>query len=466
MRQLSKKDMHGYQKTSVEHIVDNPFSALFLEMGLGKTVATLTAINYLIYQDLDIVNALVIAPKRVMDSVWDAEIEKWGHLKHLTIVKIMGTPKQRREALQKKADVHIIGRDNTAWLCGQYGGSMLPWDMLVIDELSSFKNPKSNRFKALRQVQPSFKRVVGLTGTPAPNGLIDLWSQIYLLDRGERLGKFISHFREQYFTPGHSKGHIVYKYNIIREGEQRIYDKIGDICMSMKAKDYLTLPGRIENVIDIRFDAKMQKLYDDFEEEQVLKLFESSEEGEEISAVNAAALSTKLLQFANGAIYDEDRNVHHIHDLKIDALKEIVEDANGRPVLVAYAFQHDRDRILESLKKYKPVLLKTDKDVRDWNAGKLQVMTMHPASGGHGLNLQSSGNIIVWFGLTWSLELYQQLNARLDRQGQKNVVVIHHLVSSKTLEQRVLKVLGGKEKTQNSLMEAVKAMKDKYISRR
>jgi len=459
---MVESDLHKYQKTAIQHVIDNPFSALFLEMGLGKSVSVLTAIKYLVYEDLDIVNALIIAPKRVADSVWDAEIEKWDHVKDLTIVKVIGSAKQRRAALQKKADIHIIGRDNTAWLCGQYGGSMLPWDMLVIDELSSFKNPKSNRFKALRNVQPSFKRVVGLTGTPAPNGLIDLWSQIYLLDRGERLGKFITHFRENYFRAGHSKGHIVYKYNLIKDGEQQIYDRIGDICMAMKAEDYLTLPGRIENIIDIRFDAKMQKQYDDFEEEQVLKLFEGQKEGEEISAVNAAALSTKLLQFANGAIYDEDRNVHHIHDLKIDALKEIVEDANGKSVLIAYAFQHDKDRILKALKKYNPKLLKTDQDVRDWNLGKIQVMTMHPASGGHGLNLQAGGSIIVWFGQTWSLELYQQLNARLDRQGQENVVVINKLVTSKTIDQRVVKVIDGKATKQDGLMVAVKALVDKY----
>ena len=492
---LTEKDMHQYQRTSVEHVVNNPSSALFLDMGLGKTVSTLTAINYLIYEDLDIENVLVIAPKRVMESVWDAEIEKWEHLQHLTVTKITGTPTQRKAALLEKTDIHIISRDNIAWLCGQYGGGMLPYDMMVIDELSSFKNPKSMRFKALRKVQPSFKRVVGLTGTPAPNGLIDLWAQIYLLDRGERLGKFISHYRDQFFRPGATNGAIVYNYRINKGGEEMIYDKIGDICMSMKAEDYLTLPGRIENVIEIKFDARLQKMYNDFEKDQVMLILEEAEqkrververetqerlarirEGEhpddipqvyegtaEITAANAAALSNKLLQFANGAIYDEDRNVHHIHDLKIDELKDIIEDANGKPVLVAYAYKHDLDRILKALKKYKPVQLKTDEHIRQWNRGEIQVMVMHPASGGHGLNLQAGGNMIVWFGQTWSLELYQQFNARLDRQGQKNKVIIHKLIVSKTIDQRVVKALGRKADTQDGLMAAVKSLVSKYL---
>ena len=457
---LKEKDMHGYQRTSEEHVINNPSSALFLDMGLGKTVSTLTAINKLMYEELDIENVLIIAPKRVMESVWDAEIEKWEHLKHLTITKIMGTPKQRKSALMEKTDIHIISRDNVAWLCGQYGGGMLPYDMLVIDELSSFKNPKSMRFKALRRVQPSFKRVVGLTGTPAPNGLIDLWAQVYLLDRGERLGKFVSHYRDHFFRPGAANGHIVYNYRINKGAEDQIYDKIGDICMSMKAEDYLTLPGRIENVIEVKFDEKLQQQYDDFEKDQVMLMLEADGE---ITAANAAALSNKLLQFANGAIYDEDRNVHQIHDLKIDELKEIIEDANGKPVLIAYAYQHDRDRIMAALKKYKPVQLKTQEHVKQWNRGEIQVMIMHPASGGHGLNLQENSNVIVWFGQTWSLELYQQFNARLDRQGQKEVVIIHHLVAASTIDQRVMKAIKGKAQTQDSLMEAVKAIKDKYF---
>lgn len=459
---LSKKDMHEYQLTSVDHIINNDHCALFLEMGLGKTVSTLTAANTLMYEELEISSVLVVAPKRVAESVWDAEIEKWKHLNHLTVSKISGSAKDRKKALQVKADIYTIGRDNIAWLCGQYGGSMLPFDMLVIDELSSFKNPKSLRFKALRNVQPSFKRVVGLTGTPAPNGLIDLWSQIYLLDRGERLGKFITRYREEYFKPGKQNGAIIYSYDVAGDGEKMIHEKISDICMSMKAKDYLDLPGRIENIIDIKFDEALQKKYDDFERDQVLQIFADQAEDEGISAVNAAALTNKLLQFANGAVYDEDKNYHVVHNLKIEAVKDIVEDANGKPVLIAYTYKHDLERMMEALKKYKPKQLKTDQDIKDWNSGKIQVMIMHPASGGHGLNLQAGGNILVWFGQTWSLELYQQFNARLDRQGQEEVVIIHKLVAAKTVDQKVIRSLNSKDAKQDGLMEAVKALVKKY----
>lgn len=460
---MDKDALHNYQLTSVDHIIDNKHCALFLEMGLGKTVSALTAIDILIYQEIEINNTLVVAPKRVAESVWSAEIDKWEHLTHLKIVKIIGSVKQRKEALRTKADIYTIGRDNVAWLCGQYGGSMLPFDMLVIDELSSFKNPKSVRFKALKNVQPSFKRVVGLTGTPAPNGFIDLWSQIYLLDRGERLGKFIGKYRDEYFKAGKRNGAIIYNYDIMPDSEVRISEKIKDICMSMKAKDYLTLPGRIENIIEVKFDKELQKKYDDFEEEQVLQLFADAPDDQVISAVNAAALSNKLLQFANGAVYDNNKDYHVMHDLKIEALKEIIEDANGKPVLIAYSFIHDLKRIMHALSKYKPVKLTTDQDIKDWNDGKIQVMVMHPASGGHGLNLQAGGNILVWFGQTWSLELYQQFNARLDRQGQTNMVIIHKLIATKTMDVKVLNALNGKDKTQDSLMEAVKAIIKKYV---
>lgn len=459
---MNKNELHDYQLTAIDHIIDNKHCALFLEMGLGKTVSTLTAISRLIYEELDIANVLVIAPKRVAENVWSAELDKWSHISGLTISKIIGSVKQRKEALRKKADVYTIGRDNVAWLCGQYGGSMLPFDMLVIDELSSFKNHKSVRFKALRNVQPSFKRVVGLTGTPAPNGLIDLWAQVYLLDRGERLGKFIGKYRDEYFKEGKRNGAIIYDYNIRPDGEARIFEKIKDICMSMKAKDYLTLPGRIENVIEVKFDEELQKRYDDFERDQVLELYAALTEDQEISAVNAAALSNKLLQFANGAVYDSNKNYHEVHDLKIEAIKDIIEDANGKPVLIAYSYRHDLERLMKALAKHKPVKLTTEQDIKDWNAGKIQIMIMHPASGGHGLNLQAGGNILVWFGQTWSLELYQQFNARLDRQGQTEVVIIHKLVATKTMDVKVVNALKGKDKTQDGLMEAVKALIKKY----
>lgn len=463
---MNESDLHKYQNNAVSHIIKNKFCALFMEMGLGKTVSSLTAANILMYEDLEITRTLVIGPKRVVESVWHAECEKWDHLKHLKTTKIIGSAKQRRQALQENSDIYLISRDNIAWLCGQYGGSMLPFDMLIIDELSSFKNPKSIRFKALRNVQPCFKRIIGLTGTPAPNGLIDLWSQIYLLDRGERLGRFITKFREEYFTAGKSNGNIVYRYDITKENEKILHEKIGDICMSMKAKDYLNLPKRIDNVIRIPLPDDIKKKYDDFEKEKVLEIFEEQqilglETG--ITAVNAAALSNKLLQFANGAVYDESKNYHEVHNLKIDAVKEIIEDANGSPVLIAWTYRHDMYRLREALKKYKPRELKGDQDILDWNSGKIRVMMMHPASGGHGLNLQAGGNIVVWFGQTWSLELYQQLNARLDRQGQKNAVIVHRLAIDKTIDIDVIKAISRKAKGQDGLMEAVKSRIKKYL---
>jgi SNF2 family DNA or RNA helicase len=460
---LNESNLHNYQNAAVEHILDKSHCALFLDMGLGKTVSTLTAINKLMFEDLDISSVLVVAPKRVAESVWGAETQKWDHLKHLKVVLIAGTAKQRREALSKKGDIYMLGRDNVSWLCGQYGGSMLPFDMLVLDESSSFKNPKSIRFKSLRGVQPSFKRVVALTGTPAPNSLMDLWPQIYLLDRGERLGKYVTRFREEYFRPAARNGAIVYKYDVRDDGEKRIHEAIGDICMSMKAKDYLDLPGRIDNIISIPMPFDVAEKYKEFERDQVLQLFEGQNIEDGISAVNAAALSNKLLQFANGAVYDAEKNVHQIHDLKIDALKEIVEDANGKPILIAWTYRSDMHRLKEALKKYKPRELKTDQDILDWNDGKIQILMMHPASGGHGLNLQAGGNIVVWFGQTWSLELEQQLNARLDRQGQKEVVVINKLCIEGTIDLDVIKAQERKAKGQDGLMAAVKAKIEKYL---
>jgi len=457
---MNENHLHPYQINCKYHILENTHCGLFLDMGLGKTVSTLTAINYLMFEDLDISKVLVIAPKRVAESVWDAECEKWDHLNHFKITKVIGSAKQREKALMEESDIYLIGRDNVSWLCGQYGGSMLPFDMLVIDESSSFKSPKSLRFKSLRMVQPSFKRVVILTGTPAPNGLIDIWSQIYMLDRGERLGKTITTYRKNYFKPGQTNGHIVYNYNLQKDSESAIHKLIGDICMSMKAKDYLNLPERIDNYIDIKFPESLQKKYDDFEREQILEML--SEE-EDITAFNAAALSNKLLQFANGAVYDSKMNYHEVHSLKLDALEEIIESSNGKPVLIAYTYRHDVERIMNRLKKYKPKKLDGDQDIRDWNKGKIPILIMHPASGGHGLNLQSGGNIIVWFGQTWSLELYMQLNARLHRQGQKESVIVHHLIASKTIDQDVKRSLKRKDAKQEGLMKAIKAKIDKYV---
>ena len=475
---LTESNLHNYQKACVEHIITHPFCGVFLDMGLGKTVSTLTAINYLMNDYCEINSVLVIAPKRVAESVWQEEAEKWAHLRHLRFSKIIGTQKQRIAAIMEtKADVYIISRDNVAWLCALYGGSKLPFDMVVVDELSSFKSYKSVRFKALRGARPYLKRLVGLTGTPAPNGLIDLWPQIYLMDRGDRLEKTISRYREKYFRPGQTNGHVVYSYNLMSDSEQLIHKKIEDICISMKADDYLEMPMRTDNYIKLRMPDDIKKQYDDFEKNKVLDLLntvetveEEDEDGNvtlvqkpvEVNVVNAAALSNKLLQFANGAVYDEDKNVFPIHDIKLDALKEIVENSNGQSILVAWTYQFDKDRILEYLKSYKPRELKTNKDIEDWNAGRIQVMLAHPASAGHGLNLQAGGNIIVWFGQTWSLELYQQFNARLYRQGQQKGVIIHHLIMKGTHDEDVIQALKAKNKKQNALMDSIKAKINKY----
>ena len=456
---LSESDLHPYQVAAVDHILTHTHCGLFLEMGLGKTVSTLTAINKLMYEELAINKVLVVAPKRVAESVWDAEVEKWEHLKHLKISKVVGDAKTRLDALKAPADIYTIGRDNIAWLCKFYAGKRMPFDMLVIDELSSFKNHKSVRFRHLRVVQPQFLRVVGLTGTPAPNGLIDLWAQIYLLDRGERLGKFITRYRDEYFRPGRRNGAVIYTYDLRKGADQAIHKKIGDICMSMKSEDYLTLPKRITNIIKINFDEALRKQYESFEKEQVLSILE---DGAEITALSAATLSNKLLQFANGAIYDEEGGVHHVHDLKIEATKELLDDANGKPVLIAWTFRHDRDRLMKALKSYHPRELKNGDDIRAWNEGKIPVLLMHPASGGHGLNLQAGGHIIIWFGQTWSLELEQQFNARLDRQGQTESVIVNKIVVSNSIDMDVIKALANKDKSQEGLMAAVKARIEKY----
>ena len=463
---LNENNLHNYQKACVQHIINNRYCGVFLDMGLGKTVSTLTAINTLMYDYCEIGRVLVIAPKRVTESVWQEEAEKWGHLKHLSFSKIIGSEAQRMKALNTEADIHLISRDNIAWLCALYGGGPMPYDMVVIDELSSFKSHKAQRFKALRSCRPFLRRLVGLTGTPAPNGLIDLWPQMYLIDRGDRLEKTITRYRDKYFRPGKTNGHIVYSYTLCEDSEKLIHQKIGDVCISMKADDYLAMPLRTDNYIELRMPPALLQKYQEFEKESVLEVIDSDGDKSEVSAVNAAALSNKLLQFANGAVYEVtpegDRKVHEVHDVKLDALKDIVEDANGQPVLVAWTFQFDRDRIMEHLKAYKPRELKTNKDIEEWNAGKIQVLLAHPASAGHGLNLQAGGNIIVWYGQTWSLELYQQFNARLYRQGQQKGVVVNHLVVKGTHDMDVIKALQSKDKKQNNLMSSIKAKIENY----
>lgn len=458
MAKLSKKDMHSYQHHCVEHILQHECAGLFISMGLGKTVATLTAIDKLMFEELEIEKVLVIAPKRVAEDTWTTEAMKWEHLKHLRISVALGSERERKEALKAKADIYVINRENVAWLIAFYQGAF-PFDFLVIDELSSFKSAKSIRFKALRMIRPKIKRVVGLTGTPAPNSLIDLWPQVYLLDQGERLGKTITGYRERYFTPGKRNGQVVFDYKLRTDGENAIYQKIGDICISMKAKDYLSLPERIERTVAIKFSSKVQLQYEEFERNQILAL----EDLEDISAVNAAALTNKLLQFANGAVYTADKDYYEVHKEKLEALGEIIEAANGQPVLVFYSYKHDVERINSYLKVFKPRMLNNSADIAEWNSGKISLLLAHPASAGHGLNLQAGGNIIVWFGQTWSLELYQQANARLDRQGQTKAVIIHHLVASGTMDEDVLAALDRKSHGQNALMEAVKARIEKYV---
>lgn len=453
---------YAYQQHATEHIMSNKAAALFLDMGLGKTVSTLTAIDKLMNEELEISKVLVIAPKRVAEDTWITEKDKWDHLRHLKLSLVLGTEKQRKAALQEKADIYVINRENVSWLVAMYS-NRFPFDMMVIDELSSFKSAKAQRFKALRQIRPFINRVIGLTGTPAPNSLIDLWPQLYLLDQGERLGKTLTSYRDKYFKPGKRNGHIVFNYNLRSDVSQNeIYDKIGDICISMKAKDYLQLPERISRMVPVVFHDGLLKKYQDFEKEQVLALAE----GDQISAVNAAALNTKLLQFANGAVYDDDKNYHELHDEKIEALEEIIESANGRPVLVFYSYRHDVERIKTKLRKYHPEELAGTDHIKQWNAGKVSLMLAHPASAGHGLNMQAGGNIIVWFGLSWSLELYQQANARLDRQGQTKPVIVHHLVAKGTMDEDVMAALENKAAGQDALMEAVKARIKKYLKQK
>jgi SNF2 family DNA or RNA helicase len=457
----SIKDLHNYQLTIVDHIIDTPKCGVFLDMGLGKTVSTLTAIKRLIHEECEIDKVLVIAPKRVAESVWKQEVQKWAHLQNLRVSTIVGKANQRMQALRQEADVYTIGRDNVQWLCSQYGGNKLPFDMLVLDESSSFKNHKSKRFKALKMI--NVNRTILLTGTPAPNSLEDLWSQVYLLDKGERLGRTIGSYRNEFFKPGRTNGHIVYNYKALNGSDALIHEAISDICVSMSAKDYLELPPRIDNDIILEMPASLAKEYKEFERDKVLEIFGSDTQ---ITPANAAALSGKLLQFANGAIYDVERQWHLIHDLKLEALEEIVENANGNPVLVAYTFKSDAERILSHLKAYKPKKLDTDKDILDWNAGKIPVLIMHPASGGHGLNLQEGGSIIVWYGQTWSLELEQQFNARLDRQGQTKTTVINKLIVKGTMDEEVISAQRRKAKGQSALMDAVKAKISKYIKQK
>ena len=450
---------YEYQKTAMQWIIDKPHCGLFLDMGLGKTVSTLTAVQQLL-DDCEISSVLVVAPKKVAETTWSTEAEKWDHLRDLKVVKVLGTEKQRCMALAQKADIYVTGRDNFVWLVGKYGGQ-LPFDALVIDELTSFKSAKSERFKAMRIALPSVKRVIGLTGTPAPNGLIDLWAQMYCIDQGERLGKSVSRYREAYFET-HKWNNIVVRCDVKKGCDTIIRDKIADICLSMQAKDYLQLPDMITHTTTVDLSEKMMAAYTKFEKEKVLEFrAEHGNEPANVLANSAAGLMNKLSQFANGAIYDEDMQVHAIHDEKVDRLAEIVEAAQSS-VLVFYQYKHDIPRIEAKLKGYRVRTYQGEKDLKDWNAGNIDVLLAHPASTAYGLNMQQGGHYIVWFGTGWNLEHYQQANARLHRQGQRYPVTVYRLLCRGTVDERAAAALDGKTGVQQSLLDSLNFLIRKY----
>jgi SNF2 family DNA or RNA helicase len=438
---------HDYQEYAKEKIVEQKACGLFLEPGLGKTVITLSAIWDLMFDYFDISKVLVIAPLRVAENTWTEELEKWDHLTYLRISKVLGTEAQRLEALRTPADIYVINRENVAWLSelGEWD-----FDMLVIDELSSFKNASSKRFKALRRKRPGIDRVVGLTGTPSTNGLMDLWSEIYLLDQGKRLGKTLSTYRADFFVPDRMNGWIVYSYRPKPRAEEWIYNRISDLCVSMKSQDFLNMPERLERDVTVKLPPAAKEKYKQLEREMVAKL-----EGKTVDAVNAAVLTNKLLQMASGAVYDENKAVAELHSAKLDALEDLIEAANGKPVLIYYNYRHDKERIQKRFKEAWEI--KTPEDFRSWNLGEIPVAIAHPASMGHGLNLQHGGSTVIWFSLPWSLELYQQANARLWRQGQKDTVVIFRLIAEGTIDRDVVRALAKKDLTQENLMQAVKA---------
>lgn len=446
---------HSYQQYATEWMIEKKQAGLFLDMGMGKTVCTLTAIVALLYDYFDVQRVLIIAPLRVAESTWHAEVEKWDHLKGLRVAKVLGSEKERRAALSTPADIYLINRENVSWLVNHYQKNW-PFDMVVIDELSSFKSHKATRFKQLRKVRPLMKRIVGLTGTPSPNGLMDLWAQVYLLDGGERLGKTVTGYRERYFHPDKRNQSIIYSWKPKPDAEEAIYEKLSDLCISMKAEDYLELPDKISNRIPVKLDKTAKATYDRLERDLLLPLKES-----DVVASTAAVLSNKLLQLAGGAVYDEEGDVQVIHDAKMKALEEIIEAANGKPVLILYAYQHEADRIKAKWKQVR--MLETPGDVEAWNRGEIPLLLAHPASTGHGLNLQAGGHLIVWFGMTWSLELYSQANARLYRQGQEQPVVIHHLITEGTVDEDVMKALENKEVGQEALLQAMKARIERQI---
>ena len=445
---------HDYQQYAISYIETHPVAAVLLDMGLGKTSITLTALNDLLFDSFEIHRVLVVAPIRVASFSWPAEIEKWDHLEGLKYSVAVGTAAERLAALKRKADIYLINRENVQWLITE-SGILFDFDMVVIDELSSFKNHQTKRFKALMKVRPKVKRIVGLTGTPSSNGLMDLWAEFRLLDMGERLGRFIGQYRTSYFRPDKQNGQVVFSYKPLPGAEKQIYGKISDITISMKSTDHLQMPELVNSRYTVYLSEKEDSHYADLKKDLVLQLPDG-----DITAANAASLSGKLSQMANGAIYTDAGETVAIHERKLDALEDIIEAANGKPVLVAYWFRHDLERITERLHKLKIpyARLDTDSSIRKWNAGEIPVALIHPASAGHGLNLQSGGNTLVWFGLTWSLELYQQTVARLWRQGQQSeTVVVQHIITEGTIDERIMKALSEKDTTQAALIDAVKA---------
>ena len=445
---------HDYQKYAIEFIESHPIAAVILQMGLGKTVCTLTAIEHLMYDTFEVSKVLIVAPLRVAKVTWSDEIDKWDHLSHLTYSVAVGSEKERLSALKKKADLYMINRENLQWLI-EKSGLPFDYDMVVLDELSSFKSWQSKRFRAFMKVRPKVQRVVGLTGTPSSNGLMDLFAEFKCLDMGERLGRFITQYRNAFFIPDRMNGQVVYSYKPRPFAEEEIYRRIGDITISMKALDHLKMPELIENRYPVYMDDGEKQQYESMKKDLILPYLEN----EAITAANAAALSGKLCQMANGAVYSDEGSVAHIHDRKLDALEDIIEAAQG-PILLCYWFKHDLERITKKLDELKVeyARISSDGSIRMWNEGKFRVGLIHPASAGHGLNLQAGGNHIVWFGLTWSLELLEQSNARLWRQGQRaETVVVQYLVTAGTIDERILDAISKKEKDQNALIDAVKA---------
>ena len=455
---MKREQLHEYQEHCVSFVEEHPEALLILEMGLGKTAVSLTAIMDLMFDRFEVGKVLVIAPLRVARNVWPQEKESWEHTSFLQMSVIAGNAKQRVAALQTPADVYVINRENVRWLTGWLEARHIPWpfDMVVIDELSSFKNHNSQRWRALRKVRPKISRMVGLTGTPASNGLMDLWAEVFLIDSGERLGRFIGRYRESYFRPAGMNPYtgVVYSYMPLPGAEEKIYSRISDIAVSMKALDYLDMPEFVSVTHSVDMAEPEREMYDEMKKELLVEV-----DGEEIDAANAAVLSGKLLQMANGALYNDDREVCLIHDQKLYMLEDLIEQANGQNVLIAYWYRHDHDRIIGHLESrgYTPRDIRTSDDIDDWNAGKIRVGLISPASAGHGLNIQKGGHILIWFSMIWSLEMYQQTNARLWRQGQKEVVTVHHIVCRDTVDEDVLKALEHKDTTQQKLIAAVKA---------